>query len=153
MKFCCSPFYFLLQYLPVVRDGNVLTDILGSRGICRFASDIPDRFLCQFCTAWVTQQEIPCALRTRAISRESVIAARFTVNERLIVMALPVDQPWQQDDPTISRVLQNQVVRTDYIVQNTCNFSLKLWPTFPLTKNTPFLSLSIDSKQIALKLK
>jgi hypothetical protein len=41
----------------------------------------------------VTQQEIPCALRNRAISQESAIAARFTVNERLIVIALPVNQP------------------------------------------------------------
>jgi hypothetical protein len=39
------------------------------------------------------QQEIPCALKNRAISRESVIEARFAVNEQLIVMALQVSQP------------------------------------------------------------
>jgi hypothetical protein len=39
------------------------------------------------------QQEIACALKNRAINRESVIAARFAVNEQLIVMALPVKQP------------------------------------------------------------
>lgn len=31
MKFWCSPFHFLLQYLSAVRDVNVLTDILGIR--------------------------------------------------------------------------------------------------------------------------
>jgi hypothetical protein len=82
-----------------------------------------------------------------------VIAARFAVNEQLIVMALPVKQPWQQDDSTIIHVLQNQVLQMDHRVQRTCNFSLKLWPIFPLTKNIHFLSLRIGSKQIAPKFK
>jgi hypothetical protein len=61
---------------------------------------------------------------------------------------LPVNQPWQQDDSTISSVLQNQVIRTEYTVQNTCNFSLKL------TKKAHFLPHQYWlPKQIAPKLK
>jgi hypothetical protein len=100
------------------------------------------------------QQEIPCALKNRAISRESVIAARFAVNERPIVIVLPVSQAWHQDDSTIGRVLQNQVLQMGNTIQNTSNFSLKFGPPSHLTKTHTFCTfVLIPNKLLKIKVK